>query len=396
MRKPDTYVEAGGTRSPAFEVLLSRKENEVEDGKVTLIGKEIDEMESGSLCSLALIVEVYGQNMHDDLEPVMERRFHAAINFAEGVWHAGQRNSNWVRISKASKDAGFKFIDLGRILVHKIKEEFGQVVTRVQATVITDPEELERRKPEAQAAYDARDERMKGLKDDKVNVFYTCEMCQSFAPTHVCIITPERLGLCGAINWLDAKASNELDPKGPNKPLEIGSAIDADSGEWEVVNDAVRAQSLGTIERMCMYSIMDAPMTSCGCFEAIVAMTVDMQAVIIVDRDFSGMTPVGMKFSSLAGSIGGGRQTPGFMGIGRKYVASEKFISKEGGVLRIAWMPKQLKDFLSEDIRKRGEALGCPDLLDKIADETVTDDAEGLMAWMAEVGHPALMMDPLL
>ena len=396
VRKPDTYVEAGGTRSPAFEVLLSRKENEVEDGKVTLIGKEIDEMESGSLCSLALIVEVYGQNMHDDLEPVMERRFHAAINFAEGVWHAGQRNSNWVRISKASKDAGFKFIDLGRILVHKIKEEFGQVVTRVQATVITDPEELERRKPEAQAAYDARDERMKGLKDDKVNVFYTCEMCQSFAPTHVCIITPERLGLCGAINWLDAKASNELDPKGPNKPLEIGSAIDADSGEWEVVNDAVRAQSLGTIERMCMYSIMDAPMTSCGCFEAIVAMTVDMQAVIIVDRDFSGMTPVGMKFSSLAGSIGGGRQTPGFMGIGRKYVASEKFISKEGGVLRIAWMPKQLKDFLSEDIRKRGEALGCPDLLDKIADETVTDDAEGLMAWMAEVGHPALMMDPLL
>jgi acetyl-CoA synthase len=137
-------------------------------------------------------------------------------------------------------------------------------------------------------------------------------------------------------------------------------------------------------------------MTSCGCFEAIVAMTVDMQAVIIVDRDFSGMTPVGMKFSSLAGSIGGGRQTPGFMGIGRKYVGSEKFISKEGGVLRIAWMPRRLKDYLAADIRRRGEELGCPDLLEKIADETITDDAEGLMAWMAEVDHPALLMDPLL
>ena len=169
---------------------------------------------------------------------------------------------------------------------------------------------------------------MKGLKDDKVNVFYTCEMCQSFAPTHICIITPERLGLCGAINWLDAKASNELDPKGPNKPLMIENAIDEEKGEWEIVNDTVRMQSMGTIERMCMYSIMDAPMTSCGCFEAIVAMTVDMQAVIVVDRDFSGMTPVGMKFSSLAGSIGGGRQTPGFMGIGRKDVGSEKFAFK--------------------------------------------------------------------
>ena len=396
VRKPDTYVEAGGTRSPAFEVLLSRKENEVEDGKVTLIGKEIDEFESGSVIPLAIIVEVYGQNMHDDLEPVMERRFHSSINFAEGVWHAGQRNSNWIRISKTSKEAGFKFIDLGRILVHKIKEEFGQVVTRVQATVITDPEEMKRRSVDAEAAYNARDERMKGLKDDKVNVFYTCEMCQSFAPGHVCIITPERLGLCGAINWLDAKASNELDPNGPNKPLQMGTPIDSDKGEWGVINDTVRAHSMGNIERMCMYSIMDAPMTSCGCFEAIVAMTVDMQAVIIVDRDFSGMTPVGMQFSSLAGSIGGGRQTPGFMGIGRKYVTSEKFIAKEGGIVRIAWMPKHLKDALGPEISKRAEAMGCPDLLEKIADETITDDAEGLMAWMAEVGHPALMMDPLL
>ena len=396
VRKPDTYVEAGGTRSPAFEILVSRKENEVEDGKVTLIGKEIDDMPEGSLTPLAMIVEVYGPNMHDDLEPVMERRFHSSINFAEGVWHAGQRNTDWVRISKAAKAAGFKIKDLGRILVHKIKEEFGAVVTRVQATVITDQEELDKRLPEALKFYNARDERMKGLKDGNVDTFYTCAMCQSFAPGHICIISPERLGLCGAINWLDAKAGFELDKNGPNKPLVIGEPIDDVKGEWESVNEVVKAESMGRIERMCMYSLMDCPMTSCGCFEVITAMTVDMQAVILVDRDHSGMTPVGMKFSSLAGSIGGGRQTPGFMGIGKRYITSEKFMSAEGGIARIAWMPKHLKEAIADDFRKRCEDIGLPDLMDKIADETVTEDAEGLMAWMAEVEHPALFMDPLL
>ena len=396
VRKPDTYVEAGGTRSPAFEILISRKEDEVEDGKVTLIGKEIDDMPEGSLTPLALIVEVYGQNMHDDLEPVMERRFHSSINFAEGVWHAGQRNTDWVRISKTAKAAGFKMADLGRILVHKIKEEFGGVVTRVQATVITDQAELDRRLPEALTKYDARDERMKGLKDDSVDTFYTCAMCQSFAPGHICIISPERLGLCGAINWLDSKAGFELDKNGPNKPLSKGTVIDVDKGEWEGVNEVVRSESMGRIERMCMYSLMDSPMTSCGCFEVIVAMTVDMQAVVVVDRDHSGMTPVGMKFSTLAGSIGGGRQTPGFMGIGKKYITSEKFMSAEGGIARIAWMPRHLKEAIAADFKKRSEDIGLPDLMDKIADETVTEDAEGLMAWMAEVEHPALFMDPLL
>ena len=396
VRKPDTYVEAGGNRSVSYEVLLSKKESEVEDGKVTLIGKDLDEMPEGSVTPLALIVEVYGPTMQEDLESVLERRFHSSINFAEGVWHTGQRDNNWIRVSKTSAAAGFRLKDIGTILIHKIKEEFGKVVTRVQATVITDPEEIERRRPEAQKAYDARDERMRGLVDDKVDVFYTCSMCQSFAPEHICIIAPERIGLCGAINWLDAKAGFELDPRGPNQPVDKGAVIDGPKGEWDGVNASVRKETMGRLERMCMYSIMDAPMTSCGCFEVIVAMTVDMQAVVLVDREFTGMTPVGMKFSSLAGSIGGGRQTPGFMGIGKRYITSKRFIEAEGGIARIAWMPRHLKEAVGPELKKRCEEIGMPDLFDKIADETVTDEAEGLMAYMAEVGHPALTMDPLL
>lgn len=396
VRKPDTYVEAGGTRSTAFEVLLSKDEDAIEDGMVKMIGKEIDEFESGSVIPLAMIVEVYGKDMHDDLEPVIERRFHSSINYAQGVWHAGQRDSDWVRISNKAKEAGFKLADLGKILVHKVKEEFGGIATRVQATIITDEDEIQRRMPEAKEAYDRRDERMKGLKDDLVEDFYTCTMCQSFAPAHICIVSPERIGLCGAINWLDAKAGHEISPNGPNQPLKKEDAIDIAKGEFKGINDMISAASQGNIERICMYSLMDAPMTSCGCFEVIAAMTVDMQAVVLVDRDFPGMTPVGMKFSTLAGSIGGGRQTPGFMGIGRKYITSEKFIAAEGGIARIAWMPKHLKEAIKEQFQRRCEEIGMPDLLNKIADETVTDDAEGLMAWMAQVDHPALTMDPLL
>ena len=396
VRKPDTYVEAGGTRSTAFEVLLSKDEDSIEDGSIKMIGKEIDDFEAGSIIPLAMIVEVYGKDMHDDLEPVIERRFHSSINFAQGVWHAGQRDSDWVRISNKAKEAGFKLADLGKILVHKVKEEFGGIATRVQATIITDESEIQRRMPEAKEAYDRRDERMKGLKDDLVDDFYTCTMCQSFAPAHICIVSPERIGLCGAINWLDAKAGHEISPNGPNQPLKKEDAIDIDKGEFRGINDMISSASHGDIERICMYSLMDAPMTSCGCFEVIAAMTVDMQAVVLVDRDFPGMTPVGMKFSTLAGSIGGGRQTPGFMGIGRKYITSEKFISAEGGIVRIAWMPKHLKDLIKEQFQRRCEDIGMPDLWNKIADETITDDAEGLMAWMAQVEHPALTMDPLL
>ena len=396
IRKPDTYVEAGGTRSTAFEVLLSKDEDSIEDGSIKMIGKEIDDFEAGSIIPLAMIVEVYGKDMHDDLEPVIERRFHSSINFAQGVWHAGQRDSDWVRISNKAKEAGFKLADLGKILVHKVKEEFGGIATRVQATIITDESEIQRRMPEAKEAYDRRDERMKGLKDDLVDDFYTCTMCQSFAPAHICIVSPERIGLCGAINWLDAKAGHEISPNGPNQPLKKEDAIDIDKGEFRGINDMISSASHGDIERICMYSLMDAPMTPCGCFEVIAAMTVDMQAVVLVDRDFPGMTPVGMKFSTLAGSIGGGRQTPGFMGIGRKYITSEKFISAEGGIARIAWMPKHLKDLIKEQFQRRCEDIGMPDLWNKIADETITDDAEGLMAWMAQVEHPALTMDPLL
>ena len=397
VRRPDTYVEAGGaSKTATFELLRLRPEDEVEDGRIKLIGKDVDEMDDGSTTALAIIVDVYGKKMDEDFEGVLERRIHQFINYAEGAWHTGQRNINWVRLSRTSVKAGLTFKHFGDILITKLKEEFGGLVSRIQVTIVTDEDEVRKRLPEALEVYGRRDARLAGLTDESVDTFYTCGLCASFAPDHICVITPERMGLCGALNWLDAKASKEIAPTGPNQPIVKGDCIDEEKGQWVGVNEVVYESSHHKIERFNAYSLMEDPMTSCGCFEVIVAMAPDMQSVVVVNREYPGMIPLGMKFSSLAGSVGGGKQTPGFIGAGRKYITSRKFISADGGFLRISWMPRDLKESMREALDARAKELGEPDFVDKIADETVTTDAEGLMEWMAKVDHPALRMPPLL
>jgi acetyl-CoA synthase len=397
VRRPDTYVEAGGAaKTLAFELLRMLPEDQVEDGRITVIGKDVDDMPEGGKTPLAIIVDVYGKKMEEDFESVLERRIHQFVNYAEGAWHTGQRNTIWVRLSKGSVRAGLRLKHFGDILVAKLKAEFGNIVSRVQVTIVTDEAKALELLPLAQEKYRSRDQRLAGLTDEAVQEFFSCALCQSFAPNHICIVTPERLGLCGAINWLDAKAAKEIAPTGPNQPVPKGEAIDEAKGQWKGVNQAVYELTRGNLERFNAYTMMEDPMTSCGCFEVIVAMTADAQGVILVNREFAGMTPVGMKFSTLAGSIGGGKQTPGFIGVGRKYILSRKFIPADGGFLRIAWMPKDLKAQMREGLQRRAEELGEPDFLDKIADETITDTAEGLAEWMAKVGHPALRMPSLV
>ena len=107
------------------------------------------------------------------------------------------------------------------------------------------------------------------------------------------------------------------------------------------------------------------------------------------------MPPIGMKFATLAGTVGRGAQTPGFMGIGRYFLTSKKFLSADGGFKRIVWMTKNLKESFAEVFKNRAEEEGIPDLIDKIADETVAEDSDKLMAFLTEKGHPALTMDPM-
>ena len=396
VRREDMHVEFGGKYSTAFEYLRTRELDEIEDGKVELIGPDIDTAEEGSAMPLGILIEVAGRKMQKDFESIMERQTHLFLNEAMGIFHMGQRNIAWVRISKEAYAKGFRLKHFGTILHAEIHKTYGNIMDKVAVTIYTDEDDIKKILPGAMAAYEARDERVAGMTDESVDTFYSCTLCQSYAPNHVCIISPERLGLCGAYNWLDGKAAYEMSPVGCNQPVKKGPCIDPDIGQWEGVNQFVYENSKRSIESMSLYSIMVDPMTSCGCFECILAIVPEANGMMIVNREHAGITPSGMTFSTLAGSVGGGNVTPGFLGVGRLYVTSRKFISADGGLKRMVWMPKELKDYLKDKLDERGKEIGVPDIADKIADETVAQTAEELLEFLTKVGHPALEMESLL
>ncbi|MBN1998849.1 CO dehydrogenase/CO-methylating acetyl-CoA synthase complex subunit beta [candidate division KSB1 bacterium] len=395
VRKDDMYVELGGSKKSGFEYAVTRQMDQVEDGKITVIGPEIDDVEEGTGLSVGIWVEVAGRKMQPDFEPILERQIHDFLNCAHGIFHMGQRDINWIRISKEAKAAGIKFSHFGSIIHAMYHTEYGTIMDKVQVTIYTDPDQVEKLIQTARKSYQERDERLAGLTDESVDIFYSCLLCQSFAPNHVCIITPERSGLCGAYNWLDGKAAYEIKPAGPNQPVEKARIIDGTRGQWSGVNDYVFIHSHKTLESFNAYSIMEFPMTSCGCFECISCILPTCNGIMTVYRDFTDMTPCGMKFSTLAGSVGGGQQTPGFIGHSKQYVGSKKFISAESGILRLVWMHKSLKEELRAVINSRAAELGVENFIDKIADESVGTAEEQVFEFISQVNHPALTLPSL-
>jgi acetyl-CoA synthase len=375
IRKVDAHVEFGGNKTTAFEFVTSVELDQINDGDIEIIGPDIDSVEVGTALPLAIWVEVAGRKMQTDFEPILERQIHHLVNGGEGIWHMGQRDIVWTRVSKAGFAKGLRLRHYGEIIHAKFLSEYPAIVDKVKVTIITDEQEVEKRIVVAQKVYDERNRRLESMTDESVDTFYSCLLCQSFAPNHVCIITPERLGLCGAYNWLDGKAAYEIDETGPNQPVKKGDCLDPVKGAWKEINDYVYLNSNKTINEFCAYSIMDRPMTSCGCFEVICAYLPECNGIMAVNREFTGETPSGMTFSALAGNVGGGQQTPGFMGIGKVFLTSRKFLSAEGGYKRLVWMPQKLKELLGGDLKKRFEEQGVPDLMDKIADETIATEA---------------------
>jgi acetyl-CoA synthase len=395
IRKENLAVEFGGKRSRCFEYLRMRSSEDVEDGKITVVGPELTTAPEGGALPLGILVEVSGRKMQKDFEPILERQIHYFINGAEGIQHIGQRDITWIRVSKADVQKGFRLEHFGKILHARMHGMFGSIVDKVQVTLITDEHKVNDLLEVARGAYHERNQRIASLTDESVDTFYSCTLCQSFAPTHVCVINPERVGLCGAYNWLDCRAAFEINPTGPNQPILKGVCIDALKGEFSGPNEFVYAHSNQAVQRVTIYSLMDAPMTSCGCFECVMVLVPEANGVMVVSREDPSMTPCGMTFSTLAGTAGGGLQNPGMMGHGKYYLTSKKFLLAEGGFKRVVWMSSMLKEAMADELKAICEAEGDPDLLDKIADERNATSVEELVPYLESKGHPALTMDPM-
>ncbi|RJP55441.1 MAG: CO dehydrogenase/CO-methylating acetyl-CoA synthase complex subunit beta [Deltaproteobacteria bacterium] len=396
VRKDDLYLEMGGGKTQAVELCSMADMKEIEDGQIEVIGPDIKDIKKGDRLPLGIFVQVAGRQMQEDFEPILERQIHHLINYAQGVMHIGQRDIAWIRVGEQAVNKGFTLKHIGVILHAKLHQDFGAILDKVQVTLYTKKEDVDKLTATARENYKKRDARVEQMTDEGVETYYSCTLCQSFAPNHVCMVSPERTGLCGAYNWMDCKASYEINPTGPNQPVEKGECIDPKLGQWRGVNDFIYKASRQNVTHYNFYSLVHDPMTTCGCCECIAAVISGCNGVMTVGRDYTGETPTGMKFTTLAGVMGGGASSPGFVGHSKYNICQRKFISGDGGLLRMVWMPKGLKDELREGLLKRGEELGYPDLIDRIADETVGVTEDEILPFLKEKDHPALKMEPII
>ncbi|MEA1968919.1 MAG: acetyl-CoA decarbonylase/synthase complex subunit alpha/beta [Thermodesulfobacteriota bacterium] len=396
VRGADLHVQCGGGKTQCTELVKMAELGEIEDGKVIIEGPDVTDLKEGDTFPLGIFVQVAGREFQSDFEPILERQIHHLINYIQGIMHIGQRDISWLRISKDGMEKGFTLKDIGVVLHAKFHQDFTKIVDKVQVTLYTKKDDVDKLTETAKAEYLSRDSRVDNMRDEDVETYYSCTLCQSFAPNHVCSVSPERTGLCGAYNWMDCKASYEINPTGPNQPIEKGECLDPKLGQWKGVNDFVYKASRGAVTHYNFYSMVTDPMTTCGCCECIAAMLPSCNGVMTVGRDYAGETPCGMKFTTLAGVMGGGASSPGFVGHSKHNITQGKFILGDGGLLRMVWMPKMLKEEIKDRIDARGEEMGCPDLYDRIADETVGITEEEILPFLQEKKHPALDMDSII
>jgi len=383
IRAKEMYVELGGPKiEKHFELVKVRPEKDIKEDQVTVIGPDLKDMKTGESYPIGILLEVGGPELEEDLEAVFERRIHEFTNYIQGVMHLNQRYTNWMRISIKSYEKGFNSLKfLGMALIRLFKAELS-IIKKAQATIYTDENKIKDAYDMAMKTYGKRDERARGLHDEEVKMFYGCVLCQSFAPTHACCITPDRTSLCGSISWFDARAAAKVDPKGPIFEVPPGECLDKVAGEYTGINAMMKKRTLGEIDKIYLYSGMKFPHTSCGCFEAIDFYMPELGAFGIVDRSFDGVAINGLPFSAMANQTGGGKQLPGFNGISIQYIISPKYQQYDGGIKTIVWMNKSVKDRIAEFLPK--------DFVDKIATEENVTDINKLKEWIKKVNHPIM------
>lgn len=383
IRKQDMQVEFGGSKvADKFELVRVRKLSEITNGEIIVVGPDISDMPEGSTQPLGILVEIAGPALEEDLEGVIERRIHEYSNYIQGFMHLNQRYDIWLRLSKKSYKAGFTSLRmLGEVLRELLTSELS-IIEAIKITFFTDPDVVAQERESALAVYEARDNRARGLSDEDVDVFYGCALCQSFAPSHVCVVTPQRYANCGAISWFDGRAAARMDPKGPIFPIEKGECLDRVKGEYTGINESAAKRSMGEVGRVYLYSGFDYPHTSCGCFEAIAFYIPEVEGYGIVHRGFRALTPNGLPFSSMADSTAGGRQVDGFHGISIEYLRSPKFMQGDGGFARVVWMPSEIKEKVREFIPA--------DLSEKIATEIDVTTIPELKAFLSRNHHPVM------
>ena len=386
VKKADMQLELSGPKweyksYTILEIIEDREK--VRDGIVTLVGPDIHEVEPGSSLPMAWDIKVYGEGMTQRHREYVERQMAMSLHGIEGYMAFGSFQAPWMRISR-SVAGRLTFAKLCQVIHAYVKTVVPQVEAMEFRWIVGAPEVggLELIEP----LYRRGIERLKAqeqsvaLEDEDVDIFYGCTICKSLAPNHVCAITPSQIPYCGILSYNGAQVTEELDPEGYIFTMPKGECLDAELGSYTGVDEAVYERSNHQVRHVNVFSAIRYPTTNCGCFEGAAFYIPEVDGLGLAMRRYIGVTPIGIKFSRLAGMISGGSQNHGNKGISIRSMQSKTFLKGDGGWNRIVWMPADLKQEVAEYIPE--------EIYDKIATEQDTIDPVELKEFLKKVGHP--------
>ena len=386
VKKADMQLELSGPKweyksYTILEIIEDREK--VRDGIVTLVGPDIHEVEPGSSLPMAWDIKVYGEGMTQRHREYIERQMAMSLHGIEGYMAFGSFQAPWMRISR-SVAGRLTFAKLCQIIHAYVKTVVPQVEAMEFRWIVGAPEVggLDLIEP----LYKRGIERLKAqeqsvaLEDEDVDIFYGCTICKSLAPNHVCAITPSQIPYCGILSYNGAQVTVQLDPEGYIFTMPKGECLDAELGSYTGVDEAVYERSNHQVRHVNIFSAIRCPTTNCGCFEGAAFYIPEVDGLGLAMRRYIGVTPIGIKFSRLAGMISGGSQNHGNKGISIRSMQSKTFLKGDGGWNRIVWMPADLKQEVAEYIPE--------EIYDKIATEQDTIDLVELKEFLKKVGHP--------
>jgi acetyl-CoA decarbonylase/synthase complex subunit beta len=389
IRKGEWYCDLGGPKTGYQSVFWGGLVDEpglVEDGRFELIGPDLPEMEPETTLPFALQVWMWGPQLTEDYVDYAERQGMMGILMLEGMTLMNTRDTTWIRIAKRIVPP-LTFPKIAQAIRASALTAC-PLIEAVEIRLILFTPELQRERPElmnemleeAKAYWEAHDARMMELKDEDVDIFYGCSICKMIAPNHMCVITPSIVPYCGVVSYLSCKAMHDIDPTGYIFEVPRGEVLDPVNMEYSGVNEAVWDYSGNRVKRFYLNSCVKYPTTSCGCFEAAAFYIPEVDGIGLANRRYSGLTPLGIRFSTLAGHICGGAQNHGGKGVSVRSMKLPNFLAGDGGWDRIIWMPKDLKREIADGIPE--------EIYDKIATEDDAVEADDLKAFLQEKKHP--------
>ena len=389
IRKGEYHVELGGPKNEYKSYLymgITDNVDEIEDGKFELIGPDMPEIEPGSSFPVGIDVRAWGEHLTDEYTEYFDRTLNGCWDYIEDVMLINARNTIWIRVGKGAAET-LTFPKIAQ-LTYAILKTSMPLVEKVQIQMIIGSEEvggldlLGKLSEEYEKRWDILDARYQDLRDEDVDVFYGCTICQTFAPNHVCVISPERMPYCGILSYNGAKIGAQIDPHGYVFTVEKGECLDDKLGIYSGANEIIFDKSNMSTEKVSLYSCLHYPQTNCGCFECSVFYIPQLDGVGVVSRAHFGDTPLGIPFSRIAAVMSGGGQNDGFMGTSVRAMRQRKFLFGDGGYERVVWLNDALKTQVAEAIPE--------EIYDRIPTEKDAVNWEDIKKYLIEKEHPII------